>query len=35
MPHHPGTGCEIEEAVFGADVAVDDMFFFVLDEGAD
>ena len=35
MPHHPGTGCEIEEAVFGTDVAVQDVLFFVLDEGAE
>ena len=35
MPHHPSAGCEVEEAVFGPDVAVEHVFFFVLDEGAD
>ena len=35
MPHHPGCGCEVEEAVAGEDIAVDDVFFFVLEEGAE
>jgi hypothetical protein len=35
MPHHPGCGGEVEEAVFGTDVAVEDVFFLVLDEGAE
>ena len=35
MPHHPGAGCEVEKAVAGADVALDVVFFFVLEEGPD
>jgi hypothetical protein len=31
VPHHPGACCEVEEPVAGSDVAVDDVFFFVLD----
>lgn len=35
MPHHPCTGCEIEETITRTDITVKDMFFFVLDEGSE
>lgn len=34
VPHHPGAGGDVEEAVRGADVAVQDVFLLVLEEGA-
>lgn len=32
VPHHPRRGREVEHAVSGSDIAVQDVFFFVLDE---
>ena len=34
MPHHPGAGGEVEDALAGADVALQNVFFLVLEEGA-
>lgn len=35
MPHHPGGGAVVEQAIAGADVALEDVLFLVLYEGAD
>jgi len=32
MPHHPGTCCNVEESILGMDIALEDVFFFVLNE---
>lgn len=34
VPHHPCTCSEIEETISGTDVAVENVFFFVLDKGS-
>lgn len=34
MPHHPSARCEVEKAIARSDIAVKDVFFFMLDESA-
>ena len=34
MPHHPSRGCEVEHSIAGPNVTVEDVLFFVLDQGS-